>query len=129
MEMSLPSKFKLFTHKLTLYHQIVLKMPYFTSVPTEKRLNMDVLLQVKNLLQEFQSKRLHYNEVRWRQVGCSNDEDGELVVTMLDLGSLMPPGEDNVPNDYVRKHMTLLIKSNGTGIHDNRVHELLESLG
>jgi hypothetical protein len=79
-------KFKLCCHKLTLNHQIVLKMPYFTSVPIQERLNMEVLLQVKNLLEVFQSKRLYYNDVRWRHVGCSKDENGKLAITMLDLG-------------------------------------------
>jgi hypothetical protein len=34
-------KYKLCSHKLTLNHQFVLKMPYFTSVLMKKRLNME----------------------------------------------------------------------------------------
>jgi hypothetical protein len=117
-------KFKECSHKLKLNHQIVLKMPYFTSVPVKKRLDMDVLRQVKSLLEQFQSKGLYYEEVRWRHVGCSNDEMGKLVVTMLDLGSLTSRQNDET-EDYVRNHMTELIRI----VDDSRVQELLKSLG
>eukprot|EP00978_Attheya_sp_CCMP212_P031859 scaffold121989_cov44-Attheya_sp.AAC.1 len=116
-------KFELCSHKLRLNHHIVLKTPYFTSVPVKKRLEMDVLRQVKSLLEEFQSKGLYYNEVRWRHVGCSKDDNGKLVVTMLGLGSLTPR-DDNTPKDYVRNHMTLLIRI----VDETRVQKLLESL-
>jgi hypothetical protein len=62
--------------------------------------------------------------VRWRHVGCSNDEMGKLVVTMLDLGSLTSRQDDET-KDYVRNHMTELIRI----VDDSRVQELLKSLG
>jgi hypothetical protein len=116
-------KLKLCSHKLKLNHQIVLKMPYFTSVPMKKKLDMDILRQVKTLLEKFQSKKWYYKEVRWRHVGCSKDDEGKLVVTMLDLGSLTRR-EDNDTKDYVRDHMEHVIRI----VDPSRVEELLGSL-
>jgi hypothetical protein len=48
---------------------------------------------------------------------------------MLDLGSLMTDEENKDPDLYIRNHMTVLIESNGMPIDDNRVDNLLESLG
>jgi hypothetical protein len=116
-------EFKLCTHVLELNHQIVLKMPYLTSVPLEKRLDMCVLQQVKRQLERFESLNLHYNEVRWQHVGCSRNKNDELAITMLDLGSLSTESKLSV-----EAHMKALVQRSGKTLSTSEVESLLKEI-
>ncbi|KAL3915919.1 MAG: hypothetical protein SGILL_005420 [Bacillariaceae sp.] len=109
---------------LELNNAIVVKMPYFSPVPPDKRLDKDILSQVKQQLLTFERERLFYAEVRWRHVGCSRGEDGNLVVTMLNLGSLLT--EETLS---VLDHLKQLVESSGQVATDHGgVSELLNSI-
>ena len=76
-----------------------------------------------NLLGSFQSKGYAYRGVRWRHVGCSNDADGDLVFTMLDLGSLVSPADAST-----KKQMEELIKCSERPIDEQEVKNLLDRI-
>jgi hypothetical protein len=105
-------------------------MPYLALVPTGKRLEVDVVTQIKNLLEEFGSRGYCcYWKVRWRHVGCSKNENGELVVTMLDMESLEHQADSDPPTS-IRTQMETLIRCSGEGsIDERKAQQLLEKLG
>ena len=104
-------QFRSIVFVLEVHGLAALKMPYFAPIPKAKRLDSEVLQQIVNQLKKFVSKGLSYREVRWRHIGCSMSPNGKLVVTMLDMESLV--NTEDRSTQVILKSLKQLIETSG----------------
>jgi hypothetical protein len=91
-----------------------LSMPFFPPLPIAQR--ADALQLVKARLDYFAEKGYVYNDsdVRWRHVGCRYKLNGDLEITLLDMGSLSKSKPNEVPAECVKRHIEQLEKRIGS---------------